>query len=85
MNDVPCNANTVTLVEDATHVSEGAIIATALETLHVDVQCGIAGGNAVCTEQISDADSTTTIIEVKGFHLSLPGEDSIFKVFSRPS
>ena len=53
----------MTLVEDATHVSEGAIIATALETLHVDVQCGIAGANAVCTEQISDADSTTTIIE----------------------
>lgn len=53
----------VTLVEDATHVSEGAVIATALESLTVDVQCGIAGVNAVCTEKINDAASATTIVE----------------------
>ncbi|KAI5116964.1 hypothetical protein M0805_001367 [Coniferiporia weirii] len=56
---------TLTLVEDATHVSETAVIATAGETLFVGVECGFSSGIAVCTE-IASEDSTSTVFVETG-------------------
>ncbi|KAH8100727.1 hypothetical protein DFH11DRAFT_1671050 [Phellopilus nigrolimitatus] len=54
---------TMTLVQDATHVSENAVIATSGASLFVDVQCGIVDGQATCTENINEGSSTTVLTE----------------------
>lgn len=58
---------TVTLVEDASHVSITADIETASTTVNVGVQCAINGGAETCSDVfVIDALSTTTQLLVMG-------------------
>lgn len=57
----------MTLVEDASHVSMIADIATGSTTVNVEVDCAINNGRETCTELLSaSALSTTTEIIITG-------------------
>ena len=54
--------HTVTVVQDATHVSQHAVISATDGSFNVDVQCGLDGLSATCTEQVSEGTQATTQI-----------------------
>ena len=57
----------MTLVEDASHVSMIADIATGSTTVNVEVDCAISNGRETCTELLSaSALGTTTEIIITG-------------------
>ena len=49
-------------MQDATHVSQHAVISATDGSFNVDVQCGLDGLSATCTEQVSEGTQATTQI-----------------------
>ncbi|EJD06413.1 uncharacterized protein FOMMEDRAFT_151674 [Fomitiporia mediterranea MF3/22] len=51
---------TMTVVQDAVHISKGADFVASGQTITYDVECGLDTGNAICTEQMNNAILTFT-------------------------